>query len=224
MNKDENDVTHFSYDNDDVEVVIIENGEGDRDGYVELSAAADLLAPIVTMRGFNKAVLWTNVITSQRLTRNNKNYVHVFALCRHLSSVILNGSHNHHVQLIKRLIADLLIGAQSQIVDPLSDIKNQLCTLQECLTNNVSSTMNLPTENNLAIYQPTTTNYDTSPSWFESLKELLRCETANQTSILTQIAEQLRTLQLDVTNKLAFNNDTMLDNFKSLKDIVIRKK
>nr|UPO71162.1 orf126 [Trichoplusia ni single nucleopolyhedrovirus] len=213
----------FHYDDEVLEVVIIENSDDDRDGYVELSSATKLLAPLVTIRNFNKAVLWTNVNASQKLTRNNKNYIHVFALGKYLSSYVLNSKKVHPPQyfVLKRLFCDLIMGAQSQVMDPLNEIKTQLCTLQECLNTN-----------NGQMYQPSFevgnnnmlgangVGYDT----VDSIREIIRTENASLFSNITSALDSVKNMQADLTNKLAFSNDTMVDSFKSIKDIIIRKK
>ncbi|QYC92721.1 P24 [Trabala vishnou gigantina nucleopolyhedrovirus] len=226
----DNNSMQFKYDDENIEVVIIDNGDDDRDGYVELIAAVKLLMPIVTIRGFNKAVLWTNTLPSQKLTRNNKNYVHVFALCKYLGLFNLSNSNRpHQYFVLKRLVSDLIVGAQSHIVDPINDIKLQLCSLQECLqqtavgTNVIAKTAGSTTDQ---IYQPTTVSHAATNSTFsiDSWRDLLRNENSSlYANILTAI-DGVKNLQLDLTNKLAFSNDTMLDNFKSIKDIIIRKK
>ncbi|QHB21790.1 p24 [Artaxa digramma nucleopolyhedrovirus] len=223
--KQQQPINQFKYDDESIEVVIIENSDDDRDGYVELNCAAKLIAPIATIRGFNKAVLWTNVLPSHKLVRNNKNYVHVFALCKYLSVYNLSAKqHRHEYYIVKRLVSDLIMGAQSQIVDPINDIKNQLCVLQECISGGTASAPGSD------IYLSTTTTTTTPPNsttmtnalshWTECVRDVLRHENL---SIYTAL-ENIKNLQLDFTNKLAFSNDTMLDSFKSIKDIIIRKK
>ncbi|ACO53575.1 p24 [Euproctis pseudoconspersa nucleopolyhedrovirus] len=205
--KDDSSI-QFKYDNESIEVVIIENGDDDRDGYVELNAAAKLIAPIATIRGFNKAVLWTNVLPSHKLVKNNKNYVHVFALCKYLSLYNLSTKrHKNEYYIIKRLVSDLIVGAQSEIIDPINDIKNQLCNLQECISGGSAG-----------MYHSTTTPNPASS--IECFKEMLRHEMLNVNNAL----DNIKSMQSDFTNKLAFSNDTMLDSFKSIKDIIIRKK
>jgi hypothetical protein len=209
--------TEFQYEDQTLEVVIIENGEDDRDGYIELTAAAKLIAPLVNIRGFNHAVLWANVITSQRLTRNNKHYVHVFALGRYLSSYKLTSPNKREVQAVKQLICDLIIGAQSHLVDPLVDIKTQLCTLQECLNNNSG----MYQSNN-----PAVASFETGiPSnSTEIWRDILRSEHNALFANIGGALETIKSMQADLTNKIAFSNDTMLDGFKSIKDIMLRKK
>ncbi|AWW14477.1 p24 [Hyposidra talaca nucleopolyhedrovirus] len=220
----ENSPLHFQYDDESIEVVVIENGDDDRDGYVEVASAVNLLAPIVTIRGFNKAVLWTNVLPSHKLTRNNKNYVHVFGLCKYLSMYNLSNSrHPPQFFVLKRLISDLIIGAQSQVIDPINDIKTQLCSLQECIANNGNGTL-MANTNMQHVYQPTTTGINGATDWTESLREILRHENTALLANISSALESIKSLQLDLTNKLAFSNDTMLDSFKSIKDIIIRKK
>nr|WUR10725.1 P24 [Calliteara abietis nucleopolyhedrovirus] len=230
----------FQYDDENIEVVIIENSEDDRDGYVDLTAAAKLLKPIVTIRGFNKAVLWTNVLPAQKLTRNNKNYVHVNALCKYLGVYNLaNATHAPQYYVLKRLIGDLIVGAQSSVVDPIQDIKSQLCTLQDCLTvnqNNNNSTIHNGgggggnggvLVGDESLYRPVAaaiTSCKFPDQWAESFKEIIQYENGVALNNILANLEQIKNAQTDLTNKLAFSNDTMLDSFKSLKDIVIRKK
>ncbi|ADB84450.1 P24 [Apocheima cinerarium nucleopolyhedrovirus] len=222
----ENDPSHFQYDDELIEVLIIENGNDDRDGYVELSAATKLLSPIVNIRGFNKAVLWTNLLPCHKLTRNNKNYVHVLGICKYLSMYNLstNNQTNGVLITIKRLVSDLLMGAQSQIIDPITEIKTQLCTLQECLMTNAS---NGPIVSGMQMYQPNSTtnpvSYDNN-TVIDSVRDVLRQESANIVSNINVSLENIKNLQIELSNKFAFSNDTMLDNFKSVKDIIIRKK
>ncbi|QNV47854.1 viral capsid protein [Alphabaculovirus altersperidaniae] len=211
----------FQYNDKLLEVVIIENGEDDRDGYVELIAVSQLIAPLVNIRGFNPAVMWANVHNSQKLTRNNKSYVHVFALGKYLSSYKLSpsgGQQRPELLTLKQLMCDLLVGAQSQIVDPLVDIKTQLCTLQECIQNNNSST----------IYSspslPPFENLKGSGNDHDFIKDLIRSEHASLYNSLSNAFDNIKSMQADLTNKIAFSNDAMLDGFKSIKDIINRKK
>nr|WHN38675.1 P24 [Mamestra brassicae multiple nucleopolyhedrovirus] len=217
------DSMQFQYDDETLEVVIIENGDDDRDGYIELTAAAKLLAPLVTIRGFSHAVLWANVIASQRLTRNNKHYVHVFALGRYLSAYKLGTHNKRQVQAVKQLICDLIIGAQSQLVDPLVDIKTQLCTLQECLSGN--NQLNNSSDN--VMYQapalPPQAPYE-SLNNTEIWRDILRSEHAALFANIGGALETIKSMQADLTNKIAFSNDTMLDGFKSIKDMMRKSK
>ncbi|AIZ48570.1 p24 [Agrotis segetum nucleopolyhedrovirus B] len=210
----------FQYNDKVLEVVIIENGDDDRDGYVELTAAAQLVAPIVNIRGFNPAVMWANVHNSQRLTRNNKNYVHAFAFGRYLSSYKLSSSPRAELIVLKQLICDLLMGAQSQVVDPLVDIKAQLCNLQECISSSSSS----------GIMYPSSSSSSSSVAPYESshhnemLRDVIRSEQASLYANISAALETIKSMQADVTNKIAFSNDTMLDGFKSIKDMMSRNK
>lgn len=214
INSETNNLLQFQYNDKLLEVVIIENGEDDRDGYVELTAAAELVKPISNIRGFNPAVMWTNVHSSQRLTRNNKNYVHVFALGKYLSAYKLSSNvQPPELFTLKQLMCDLLIGAQSQVVDPLNDIKTQLCNLQECISGN----------NNIVI------SNDKSSSMYKSydseiIRDILRSEHASLYANINNALDTIKNMQADLTNKLAFSNDTMLDGFKSIKDMMNRKK
>ncbi|ADD73831.1 P24 [Lymantria xylina nucleopolyhedrovirus] len=204
------DFTEFSYPNETLEVLIIENGDDDRDGYVEVGGAARLLAPLVTIRNFNAAVLWANTVSSQKMTRQSKNFVHVFAIARYLSGYNLSAANRPaEYYLMKRLICDLLLGAQGQNVDPLADIKSQLCTLQECLGVSPGSQIYAPTTEPASLYG--------LESSLEKLSDSMRAE-------LSAITERLKSIHMDLTSKLAFSNDAMLDTFKSLKDLVLRKK
>lgn len=223
--------TQFQYNDKLLEVVIIENGEDDRDGYVELTAAAHLIAPLVNIRGFNPAVMWANVHNSQKLSRNNKNYVHVFALGKYLSSYRLssNGAQRPELLTLKQLMCDLLVGAQSQIVDPLVDIKTQLCNLQECIQNGNGSTIynNGSSSNHLSSYDNGGGGgggKSNSTDNVELLRDIIRSEHASLYSSISTALDNIKSMQADLTNKIAFSNDTMLDGFKSIKDIVGRKK
>nr|AAO72331.1 capsid-associated p24 protein [Lymantria dispar multiple nucleopolyhedrovirus]AOW42831.1 hypothetical protein [Lymantria dispar multiple nucleopolyhedrovirus] len=199
-------LAEFSYPNETLEVLIIENGDDDRDGYVEVGGAARLLAPLVTIRNFNAAVLWANTVSSQKMTRHSKNLVHVFAIARYLSAYNLSAANRPaEYYLVKRLICDLLLGAQGQAVDPLADIKSQLCTLQECLGASSGSQIYAPTTEPASLYG------------LEAGLESMRAE-------LCALTERLKSIHMDLTSKLAFSNDAMLDTFKSLKDLVLRKK
>lgn len=218
-NNNNNNPSQFQYNDKTLEVVILENGDDDRDGYVELIAAAQLIAPLVNIRGFNPSVMWANVHNSQKLTRNNKNYIHVFALGKYLSSYKLsaNGAPQRPEMLtLKQLMCDLLMGAQSQVIDPLSDIKTQLCNLQECISNNNSTS---------TIYQ-SKSSYDknTSSNDNEMLRDIIRSEHASLYSNISNALDNIKSMQADLTNKIAFSNDTMLDGFKSIKDVMNRKK
>lgn len=217
LDSDPTTTTNFQYNDIAIEVVIIDNGDDDRDGYVEVACAAELLTPIVTIRNFNKAVLWANVPASQKLIRNNKNYVHVFALCRYLSTYNLSQkSHPSAYFIVKQLICDLLVGAQSQIIDPINDIKTQICSLQDCLTSSNTFVGGGGGGDNI--------NYAIDyHSLCDAVRECLRAENNTLYANLTASLDNVKSMQLDLTNKLAFSNDTMLDNFKSIKDMMVRK-
>ncbi|QEI03699.1 P24 [Rachiplusia nu nucleopolyhedrovirus] len=219
----------FQYNDDVIEVVIIENSEEDRDGYVELSAAAKLLTPLVNIRNFSKAVLWANVSPSQKLTRNSKNYIHVFALGKYLSSyVFTNKVHHPQYYVLKQLFCDLLVGAQSQVVDPLNDIKNQLCSLQECLSSNNHSSMSLslyqPSDNSSSNGNNLTGNSTVTYDAVETLREMIQNEFSVFYANINNVLENMKHSQADLSKKIAFSNDTVVDTFKSIKDIIIRKK
>ncbi|AYN44969.1 p24capsid [Alphabaculovirus alterspexiguae] len=214
INSETNNLLQFQYNDKLLEVVIIENGEDDRDGYVELTAAAELVKPISNIRGFNPAVMWTNVHSSQRLTRNNQNYVHVFALGKYLSAYKLSSNvQPPELFTLKQLMCDLLIGAQSQVVDPLNDIKTQLCNLQECISGN--SNIVISNDKSSSMYK----SYDS-----EIIRDILRSEHASLYANINNALDTIKNMQADLTNKLAFSNDTMLDGFKSIKDMMNRKK
>ncbi|AKC91649.1 p24 [Lambdina fiscellaria nucleopolyhedrovirus] len=219
--------TRFQYDDEVIEVVVIENGDDDRDGYVEIDAAAKLLTAVATVRGFNKAVLWTNMLPSHKLVRNNRNYVHAFAICRYLSAYNLsNSNHPPQYYILKRLVADLIVGAQSQIVDPIDDIKTRLCSLQECVENNVLINGSAASsKNGNAVYQPTTVpitggavahtktesalNSKRLSVWMESMREFIRAENA---ALLSNINIAIDSIKNIPNNFAKFNNDIMVDS------------
>ncbi|QED40638.1 P24 [Chrysodeixis includens nucleopolyhedrovirus] len=217
----------FQYNDDIIEVVIIENSEDDRDGYVELSSAAKLLAPITNIRNFTKSLLWTNVLPSQKLTRNSKNYIHVFALGKYLSSYMFtNKTHPPQYYVLKQLFCDLLLGAQSQVVDPLNDIKNQLCSLQECINGSNSSAMSLYQPPNSGLTPTTSSSINSNINYevIEALREIIQNEFSMFYTNVNNVLENVKNSQTELTKKIAFSNDTVVDTFKSIKDIIIRKK
>ncbi|AGR56916.1 P24 [Choristoneura occidentalis alphabaculovirus] len=125
------DTRTFDYASDSsFEVIIITNAPHDYDGYIELGAAARLLAPFQK----NISALWTNAAPSHKLTRNNKNYLHVFGLFKYLQNYNLNTKkHPPEYYTIKSVICDLMMGSQGKTFDPLCEIKTQLCAIQESL-------------------------------------------------------------------------------------------
>lgn len=222
-----NNATQFRYDDDVLEVVIIENGDDDRDGYIEILAAYRLLKPLVKMRGFTSAVLWANAINSHKLTRNSKNYIHVFALCRYLAGydVGLPQTKTPEYHVLKRVVGDLIVGAQSSVVDPLVDIKTQLCTLNDCLS--AASSLNASSSGHQQIYNGGGSGASLTSGTAElsdKLREVVRGENIVLTNNINAALDTIKMMQQDLTNKLAFSNDTMLDSFKSMKDMIIRKK
>ncbi|AFY62836.1 viral capsid protein [Samia ricini nucleopolyhedrovirus] len=126
------DTRTFSYAPDSsLEVVIITNAPNDHDGYLELSGAARLLAPLLQK---GTSGLWAGAAPSHKLIRNNKNYLHVFGLFKYLQNYNLNANaHPPEYFTIKAIICDLLLGVQSKTFDPLCEIKTQLCAIQESL-------------------------------------------------------------------------------------------
>ncbi|QDL57021.1 P24 [Dione juno nucleopolyhedrovirus] len=121
----------FAYSPDGgFEVIIITNAPNDHDGYLELGGAARLLAPFQK----SASVLWTSAAPSHKLIRNNKNYLHVFGLFKYLQNYNLNArAHPPEFYTVKSVICDLLMGAQNKMLDPLVEIKTQLCAVQESL-------------------------------------------------------------------------------------------
>lgn len=176
----------FNYDRDNsFEVIIINNGPHDHDGYLELHAATRLLTPFQK----NVSSLWTNAAPSHKLIKNNKNYLHVFGLFKYFQNYNLNmKTHPIEYYTIKSIICDLMMGAQSKSFDPLCEIKTQLCAIQESL-NEAIVILNSP-------------------------KESETCETR----------EFAKTLHSEYSKKLAFATDTILDNVKSIKDLVCLSK
>ncbi|AUR45057.1 P24 caspid protein [Spilosoma obliqua nucleopolyhedrosis virus] len=188
------DTRTFTYAPDNsFEVVIITNAPHDHDGYLELGAAACLLA------GFQKNVtalwLWTNAAPSHKLIKNNKNYLHVFGLFKCLQNYNLNTkTHPSEYYTIKSIICDLMMGVQCNAFDPLCEIKTQLCVIQESLNEAIE------TLNKHAAAQPA---------------PIASCEEARE------LAE---TLHSEYSKKLTFATDTILDNVKSIKDLVCLNK
>lgn len=129
----------FSYAPDSsFEVILITNSPHDHDGYLELGAAARLLAPFQK----NISAVWSGAAPSHKLIRNNKNYLHVFGLFKYLQNYNLNTpAHPPQYHTIKAVIGDLMTGAQNTAFDPLCEIKTQLCAIQESL-NEACATLN----------------------------------------------------------------------------------
>nr|UIX56155.1 P24 [Hyphantria cunea nucleopolyhedrovirus]UIX56301.1 P24 [Hyphantria cunea nucleopolyhedrovirus] len=185
--------THtFSYAPDSsFEVVIITNAPHDHDGYLEVSAAARLLARF--QKNVSALWLWTNAAPSHKLVRNNKNYLHVFGLFKYLQNYNLNTkAHPSEYYTVKSIICDLMMGAQCNAFDPLCEIKTQLCAIQESLNEAIQ------TLNKHAAAQP-----------------------AAAAPIASELAE---TLHSEYSKKLTFATDTILDNVKSIKDLVCLNK
>nr|AIS92845.1 P24 capsid protein [Bombyx mori nucleopolyhedrovirus]WRK23367.1 p24 [Bombyx mori nucleopolyhedrovirus] len=129
----------YSPDNN-LEVVIITNSDGDHDGYLELTAAAKIMSPFISNGG---STVWTNAAPSHKLIKNNKNYIHVFGLFKYLSNYNLNNKNRpKEYYVLKSIISDLLMGAQGKVFDPLCEVKTQLCAIQESL-NEAISTLNV---------------------------------------------------------------------------------
>lgn len=190
-NADSLDARAFNYAPDaSFEVIIITNAPNDHDGYLELNAAARLLAPFQK----NISALWTNAAPSHRLVRNNKNYLHVFGLFKYLQNYNFNAKpHPPEYYTVKSVICDLIAGAQGKTFDPLCEIKTQLCAIQESLNEAIV------TLNSHATAEP-------APGAPCDARELVE------------------TLHSEYSKKLTFATDTILDNVKSIKDLVCLNK
>lgn len=221
------DAPQFRYEDELIDVFVVENardGWVDRDAFVELKAACKLMAPLVHLRHFSPAMLWANTVTSHRLTKNNKNYVHAFSLCKYLANYNMGErAHPSQYYTLKRLLGDLLVGGQNEPApgptdESLNDIKSRLCSLQECLVSSQSP-----------VYQSAANPLDESSmnATMESLRDLvatMRSDAAAMYADLSSAIESVKSAQQDITNKMAFSNDTMLDGIKSIKDIILRNK
>ncbi|ABI13908.1 viral capsid protein [Anticarsia gemmatalis multiple nucleopolyhedrovirus] len=190
---DSPDTLTFSYAPDSsLEVIIITNAANDHDGYLEVNGAARLLAPLLQK---SASGLWTGAAPSHKLTRNNKNFLHVFGLFKYLQSYNLNASaHPPQYYTVKAIICDLLMGVQTKTFDPLCEIKTQLCAIQESLNEAIVII------NNHASAEPPFAPPNTEA---RELAELLHSE---------------------YSKKLTFATDTILDNVKSIKDLVCLNK
>ena len=183
------DTKKFNYLPDNsLEVVIITNSTNDHDGYLELTAAIKLMSPFLS----NASALWTNAASSHKLTKNNKNYIHVFSLFKYLSNYNLNNKkHPPEYYNIKMIICDLLMGVQSKSFDPLCEIKTQLCAIQESLNETIGTLNNHATTTNVV-----------APNNVDKLQEIVQ------------------NLHMECVNKMTFNTETILENIKNIKDLV----
>jgi len=110
----------------------------------------------------------------------------------------------------------------------LLDIKKQICTLQDCITGGVGSGGGENATGGTTIYHPTTVSSSSTGAAtvydYENVREMIRTELSIFLSGVSNIMENIKNMQMELLNKLAFSNDTMLDSFKSIKDLIIRKK
>ncbi|AKN81030.1 P24 [Lonomia obliqua multiple nucleopolyhedrovirus] len=189
---------NFNYSpNKTLEVVIITNSAGDHDGYLELTAATKIMSPFLSNNNNNSSALWTSVAPSHKLMKNNKNYIHVFSLFKHLSNYNLNNkNHPPEYYTVKSLICDLLMGMQSKQLDPLCEIKTQLCAIQESLNESIVILNNHVTANNTNI----------------------------SLDFANKLQETIKTQHLDSINKLTFGTETILESIKTIKDIMCLSK
>ncbi|AAR28903.1 p24 capsid protein [Leucania separata nucleopolyhedrovirus] len=230
------DSPQFQYDNIKIDVFIIENrvegyNEVDRDAFVEIKSACRLLSPLVTRPALTPAVLWSHTPVSQRILKNDKNYVHTFSLFRYLINYNMSDrSQPPQYYILKRLLRDLLAGCQNDepapiAIDPpavtdesIRDLKSQLCSIQECL---VSSQALYSDNSSTAVGGGS----DANNQCFETIRDALNKLNSDLAVMHTNLLESLssiKSMQHDVTNKIAFSNDTMIDNIKSIKDIILR--
>lgn len=85
-----------------LEVVVINNSEGDYDGYLELNAVIKILSSFV---GKNGSTVWANASPSHKLIKNNKHYLHVFGLFKYLQNYNLNNKiHSKEYYTLKKLL------------------------------------------------------------------------------------------------------------------------
>ncbi|ANF29673.1 p24 [Catopsilia pomona nucleopolyhedrovirus] len=188
--------------NNGLEVVIITNAFGDHDGYLELTAATKLTSPFLTGTHSSSNALWNNVAPSHKLIKNNKNYIHVFSLCKYLCNYNLNAKkHPPEYYTLKSIICDLLLGSQSKAFDPVCEVKTQLCAIQESINETIAIL------NNHVIAANDKNN--SGDSFNDSIKKLY---------------ESVQNLQNEHNTKITFSTETILDNIKNIKDLMCMNK
>jgi hypothetical protein len=198
MKADSFETENFIYPPDNsLEVVILTSTNGDHDGYLEASAANKLMTPFLN----NSTSLMAAAAPSHKLIKNNKSYIHVFSLFKYLSNYNLNNkNHPPEYYTLKSVICDLLMGVQSKSFDPLCDIKSELYSIQESINGIVAvlnDTENKNINNATAVYND-----------------------AISTGGINSIKETLQAFQTEFINKMTFNTETLLDNVKSVKDLI----
>jgi hypothetical protein len=206
-------LSQFVYppNNNNLEVVIITNTPNDCDGYLELNAATKLLVPF--SGNALATTVWSNAAPSHKLTKNNKNYLHVFALFKYLASYNLNNARLSHVAeyyILKTIIGDLLAGVQSK-----SFGGNGGGSGGGVFSGGNDHTTFITTANN---------NLDNVKNQLEALQKnvssLERKIVDAQQSCSAVLTENLHNLHTQCINKMTFNTETILENVKSIKDLV----
>ncbi|AUA60344.1 P24 [Operophtera brumata nucleopolyhedrovirus] len=217
----------FNYDDFKIDVFICKNEEYPNldDAYAELHATTELLKTTIKNHRITAEFVWQNCKPIYRLTKDNKRYIHVLVLSGYISVYEpARFSINQYFNL-RQLIQDLHRGSQMP-QDDLSEIKSQICNLQDCLVNSSA--------NGLFTHTPVqNVGDDVKIVITENIKDMLgvlRLEISNLLldlmSNIKSLTESMRVItssQNDITTKLAFSNDTMLDRFKSIKDLLVAK-
>ncbi|AKN80728.1 P24 [Diatraea saccharalis granulovirus] len=92
-----------------IEVFIVTNDENKNiNGYAEVSAVANLLAPFIRI---SSTQLWNTTHGDYKIQNNGKNFIHAIAICKYLSSIPETDSENY--KNLRRLVRDLITGDTS---------------------------------------------------------------------------------------------------------------
>ncbi|UXX41865.1 p24 [Psilogramma increta granulovirus] len=125
----------FDYNSGPIEVFIVSNDEKGINGYAEVTAVANLLAPYTRI---STTQIWNTTHPSYRVQNNGKNFVHAIAVCKYLCAIPETDTPSY--KSLRQLVRDLIVGDQNELEDAtkkeLLEIKDLVKRLTSTLPNN----------------------------------------------------------------------------------------
>lgn len=116
----------FDYNSGPIEVFIVTDEEGGVNGYAEINAVSQLLAPHARV---GSAQLWNSAHSSYRIQNNGKSFVHALVIARYLSSVPESDAQSY--RNLRQLVRDLTVGDQREPEPALEGVRLELARLVE---------------------------------------------------------------------------------------------
>ena len=113
----------FDYNSGPIEVFIVSNDEKGVNGYAEVTAVANLLAPYTRI---STTQIWNTTHPSYRVQNNGKNFVHAIAVCKFLCAIPETDTPSYNS--LRQLVRDLIVGDQNELEDAT---KKELMEIKE---------------------------------------------------------------------------------------------